>query len=211
MKNITNKDQTIIILDWDDTLFPTNWVLRNGINLSKSDARDQFIVYFQELDDALYRLLKLLMNHGKVIIITHAMPIWIELSSIVLAKTCNILKKLKVVSARKKYQFKTENAMHWKTLAFQSEVSNEFKNCDSINVISIGDAEYEYNALINLIDWNHKCNKLLKSIRFMKNPSHDILIDQIETLIKAVPMICKKYEHLDLKFDHFSNANRKKN
>ena len=83
---------TLIIMDWDDTLFPTNWVMKNGIDLQKADTRDQFIVYFQELDDVLSRLLKSLVVYGKVIIITNAMPEWIELSSIVLPKTCNILK-----------------------------------------------------------------------------------------------------------------------
>lgn len=210
MKNITDKSKTLIILDWDDTLFPTNWVLKNGINLTSANIRDQFVDYFQELDDVLSRLLKILTSHGKVMIITNAMPEWVELSSIVLPKTCHTLRKLKVVSARKNYQFTSDNTMDWKILAFRSEVSKEFKKSPHLNVVSIGDAEYEYNALISLIDWNSECEKLLKSIKFMKDPTHDILIDQVETLIKAVPAICKKNGHLDLKFDQHSNVKRKK-
>lgn len=209
MKNITDKSQTLIILDWDDTLFPTNWVQKNGINLAKADIRDQFIVYFQELDDVLSRLLKTLVGHGKVMIITNAMPEWVDLSSIVLPKTCHILRKLKVVSARKNYQFTSNNVMDWKILAFKNEVANEFRQCRSMNVISIGDAEYEYNALISLIEWNRKCEKLLKAVKFIKDPTHDVLIDQVETLIKAIPAICGRTDHLDLKFDQYSNVNKK--
>jgi hypothetical protein len=205
MKEI-NKQNTLIILDWDDTLFPTNWVMKNGINLINIDNKDQYIEYFRELDDVLYRLLKILMIHGKVVIITNAMPEWIKLSSLVLPKTYYILKKIKIVSARKNYQNITDKMMDWKTLAFRDEIKKEYIDCKYMHVISIGDAEYEYNALISLIKINHECQKLLKAIKFMKDPSHDILVDQVETLIKAVPSIVKKPTHLDLKFDHHSNV-----
>ena len=216
-----NRGNTLIILDWDDTLFPTDWALKNGIDLTQASARDQYVVYFQELDRVLSRLLTKLAKYGNVVIITNALPEWVKISSIVLPNTFAILRKTKIISARAKYCDMTENVMHWKELAFKSEIKNEFKHKKFLNIISIGDADYEYKALISLDSWDHSLQnkndqankvstrKILKSIRFMKNPSHDILVDQLEVLIHAIPEISNKNDHLDLKFDQFSRSRTK--
>ncbi len=67
------KKETLFILDWDDTLFPTNWIRQNGINLTVSSTRDQYIIYFQELDRVLSKFLKKVISLGKVIIVTNAL------------------------------------------------------------------------------------------------------------------------------------------
>jgi len=208
-KNIS-KQHTLIILDWDDTLFPTNWVFRNGINLLVSSDRQQYIVYFQELDRVLAKLLIKLSKYGKIIIVTNALPEWIKTSSIVLPKTYNILKQLRIISARALYQQFSSNMMDWKEMAFKNEIADEYKNQKFINIISIGDAEYEYKALISLDKWDNDTKKILKSVRFMRYPSHDLLVDQLEVLMTAIPEIICKNNHLDLKFDQFSSIQRKK-
>lgn len=77
-----------------------------------------------------------------------------------------------------------------------------------MNIISVGDAEYEYQALIALNNRKKEIKKYLKSVRFVKNPTHDILIDQLEVLNDAIPDVWQKYNHLDLKFDHVSNRKK---
>jgi hypothetical protein len=204
------KKNTIIILDWDDTLFPTYWISKNKINIAQSSTRDKYIVYFQELDRVLSKLLNKLSTYGKIIIVTNALPEWVKISSIVLPNTYLFLKNTKIVSARAKYQKYGSSPMQWKEYAFKYEITNELKKNNFINVISIGDAEYEYRALIslNFIDINK--HKLLKSIRFMKYPTHDILIDQLEVLFNVIPEISMNQTHMDLKFDKFSNFNQNK-
>ena len=49
------KQTTLIILDWDDTLFPTNWVMKRKINLLNTSERYQYTDYFQELDRVLFK------------------------------------------------------------------------------------------------------------------------------------------------------------
>lgn len=202
------KHKTLFILDWDDTCFPTGWVMRNNINLITSSTRDQYIIYFQELDRALSKLLNTTMSLGRVIIVTNALPDWITMSSVVLPQTYNLLRKVKVVSARGIYKNKTSTMMDWKIMAFRDIIDEEFSNLSLMNVISVGDAEYEYQALIALNKQNLRTKKYLKSIRFMKDPTHDILIDQLGVLNDAISEIWNKYEHLDLKFDHFSNIRK---
>lgn len=211
MNNSTiTKNHTLIILDWDDTLFPTNWVLRNDINLMTPNSRNQYIVHFQELDRVLSKLLIKLTKYGKVVIITNALPEWIKVSSIVLPNTNNIIKKLKVVSARGMYQQFSSKMMDWKEMAFKNEIINEFNHHGFVNVISIGDAEYEYKALISLNKWKPTIKKALKSIRFMKDPSHDLLVDQLEVIIHAIPEIVSRESHLDLRLNQYSHVKKYK-
>lgn len=205
------KYKTLFILDWDDTLFPTNWVIKNGINLMNSSTREQYTTYFQELDRVLSVFLKTITTIGKVIIVTNALLDWIHVSSIVLPKTYTLLKKIKIVSARGTYRDKSSNIMDWKTMAFHDVVDEEFSDDSLMHVISVGDAEYEYQALIALNKLkSNETKKYLKSVRFIKNPSHDTLIEQLEVLNYAIPDVWLKKNHLDLLFDTHISINKRK-
>lgn len=196
---ITRKS-TLIILDWDDTLFPTTWITRNNIDLANPYSRERHIVYFTDLDSALVRVFNVLIKYGKVVIVTNAMPEWVRISSSILPRTHKILSKIKIVSARKSYQEINPDSMSWKTMAFVDELSKEMKEKQINNVISVGDAEYEYQALINLYKNDRRGTKIMKSIRFMKDPTQDVLLDQLDVLQHAISKICGKNKHLDLKF-----------
>ena len=67
-----------------------------------------------------------------------------------------------------------------------------------LNVVSIGDAEHEFYALTDLYGM-HK-NRHLKTVRFIKEPSFDILIDQLEVLDKVIDKVVSNQGHLDLVF-----------
>lgn len=211
VKSNIAKKNTLFILDWDDTLFPTNWVIKNGINLMNSNTREQYVVYFQELDRVLYAFLKNIILIGKVVIVTNALLDWINISSIVLPKTFVLLTKIKIVSARGSYKHKSNNIMDWKIMAFHDVVDDEFNDKSLMHVISIGDAEYEYQALIALNQMKKTGDKkYLKSVRFIKNPSHDLLIEQLEMLNIAIPDIWQRKKHLDLLFDTHSSIEQSK-
>lgn len=202
------KHKTLFILDWDDTLFPTKWTIENNINLMIPSKRDQYLVYFQELDRVLSSFLKTVTKLGKVVIVTNALIDWINISSVVLPQTYQLLRKVQIVSARGNYRHISSDMMDWKIMAFRDLIDDEFKNSSLMNIISVGDAEYEYQALIALNNRKKQVKKYLKAVRFMKHPTHDILIDQLEVLSDAIPHVWKKNDHLDLKFDHFSHVNK---
>jgi len=193
MNNIINKNNTLIILDWDDTLFPTSWFIQNNIDLNESYMKNLYISYFIELDNVLYKLLKKLIILGDVMIITNALIEWINTSSSVLPKTKKIIEKITVISARKNYQCYFPNMTDWKKQAFKVAKSHNY-----INVISVGDAHYEYNALIELYNNDHAT--LLKSIKFINDPEYHVVIDQLNVIYDIIPKICNITEHLDLKF-----------
>ena len=148
-----NKNSTLIILDWDDTLFPTSWVNKNNINIMNKNDIQIYKKYFEKVDIYLYKFLNLITNYGDVIIITNALLNWIEISSKILPRTYSLLKKknnIKIVSARGEYSSVTDDLMEWKKMAFQNELVKKTREKKINNIISIGDAEYEYFALLNL-------------------------------------------------------------
>src|SRR5207253_2713422 len=103
------------------------------------------------------------------IIVTNAMPSWINDSVSVLPKTAQIISSVKILSARQLYQSEYNDMMEWKKHTFKQALNKEINNNKILNIISIGDADYEYRALIDLYNWNHSNKKILKSIRLIHN------------------------------------------
>jgi hypothetical protein len=88
----------------------------------------------------------------------------------------------------------------WKKMAFKREVELLSKNKKINNIISIGDAVYEYNALINLYNNDKNNYRLLKAIKFKSYPDIYEIDEQIDTLNDNIINICIKPSHLDLYF-----------
>jgi len=201
--NINNKS-TLIILDWDDTLFPTSWVNKNNIEIM-NNSKFIYKKYFENIDLSLIKLLKILVECGDVIIITNALLNWIDISSRILPVTNKFLKtinNIKIVSARGEYSSISDDLMDWKKMAFQNELSKKTKTQKINNIISIGDAEYEYHALLNLYRGEPHNYRLLKSVKFLKYPNNNQILEQINIMNNAVEKVCTHPGHLDL---HISN------
>ena len=197
-----NKNSTLIILDWDDTLFPTSWVNKNNINIMNKNDIQIYKKYFEKVDIYLYKFLNLITNYGDVIIITNALLNWIEISSKILPRTYSLLKKknnIKIVSARGEYSSVTDDLMEWKKMAFQNELVKKTREKKINNIISIGDAEYEYFALLNLYHGEPDNYRLLKSVKFIKYPNNNEILEQIVIINNAILNICTHRGHLDLK------------
>lgn len=197
--------KTVIIFDWDDTLFPTTWLTDNGIDLSDQNTQNKFIVYFSKLDMLLYNLLINCLNYGSIFIVTNASAKWINTSMVMLPNTKKIISKnmnINIISARDMHQEDYPNKIDiWKKLTFQNITLNNLNKYKYQHIISIGDAEYEYNALTDL--FNHASvtkERLLKTIKLLRNPSFDSLVDQLEVLNIHIDKIIKKNNHMDLKF-----------
>lgn len=206
----------IFIIDWDDTLFPTSWVNKNMINMNDVESVLNYKLYFIELDKAILSFLSLLSGNNKngnnIYIVTNANLKWIHSCLNRLSNTKDFVLKnnIKIISARDMYSVKTTSPTLWKINAFKDvlndvilKMKDDVKSTTFLNVISIGDADYEYQALINL-DTHFKTkigiNYLLKSIKFIEKPNFLIVIEQIEETGKNFETIVKKIGYIDLKF-----------
>lgn len=188
-------NKNIIILDWDDTLFPTTWVNMNKLKLDKTN-----ITTFSNLDGLLIKLLNNLKKLGDVIIITNAMIIWINTCLKVLPKTKAILNKynIGIISAREDYRKVTNDPTEWKIRSFKQNINKKYTN-----IISIGDSLSEYMALVNLFKTTENKNKIYKTIKFINNCrtcDKVIIKDQVDILNKNIESIVKKQQNLDLVF-----------
>jgi hypothetical protein len=192
--------KTLIIFDWDDTLFPTSWLSSNYINLNSQSDCTLHASTFAKLDNKIYSLLNFCLKYGEVLIITNALLSWVYLSSTVLPKTFNIMRYVKLISARQQASEISSSINNWKIITFTKEYNLRQSDYSDVvyNIISIGDAEYEYNALVNL----HKLSKknLLKSVKLCDNPSLDTVHEQIELLKKNIHKLVTEKRHIDWKF-----------
>lgn len=200
-ENINN--ETLIILDWDDTLFPTTWMLKNTSEISRNNFKKKYVQYLSNLDNVLSNVMLKLLKCGQVIIISNAMPEWLNISASMLPNTHTILKKyVDVISARDNYQKLYNDMGKWKEEAFKDAFIKRVNNKKIHNIISIGDAEYEYHALIKLYNYNNdNVRRYLKTIRFIHSPSYSTILDQLNELNKSIVDICKSQKHRDIKFN----------
>ena len=130
-----------------------------------------------------------------------------------------VSKNIRIVSARDSYSYNSNSPTEWKILTFQdiiediiNKINKNMKPNTIINIISIGDAMYEYIALLNLdnfiksyienknIGEKKKFNYLLKNIKFIEKPDFNFIIDQMQILHKNSTDIINRLEFIDLKF-----------
>ena len=103
---------------------------------------------------------------------------------------------ISIISARDNYS-DMYDISEWKTLAFRDNILKYVTWANQI--ISIGDDNYEYNALLSLRKYINS-EKLLKNIRLVKNPSFETLTDQIDVITKSLYDVFDHKYHLDLNF-----------
>ena len=192
-----SKARTLILIDWDDTLFPSSWNMYNKINLNSESDKIKYLGDFQKLDFQLAQTLNRISRYGKIIIITNALLDWIKLTLTVLPKTSQMLENIEIISARERQQ-NTNPIIMWKTKTFIDVIKN---NSNVNNIISLGDADYEYKALINLFNDITIPHKYLKYIKFIKSNNFETAIEQIIFIRKEIKEICKKKRHIDLTFE----------
>lgn len=203
--SLNNKITNITIIDWDDTLFPTNWVTKNKVDMNNKEHINSYRVYFLELDKTISTFLNNLSKQSSIYIITNASITWIELCLKSLPKTYQIIQEnnIEIISARDKNTSFNINPSEWKIYTFQDIFLDSLTNKNDIiyNIMSIGDAMYEYNALLVLGNKlnNRGINNNLKSIKFKDKPEFDIIIEQMILIDKNIDNIIKINDFIDIK------------
>jgi len=264
--------KNIIFIDWDDTLFPTSWINNNKIDCTNKEDINKYKLFFLELDKSITNLLEIITdnNNNLVYIVTNANKKWVEICLSVLPKTSSIIKKdVIIISAKDKYNQKTNSIVDWKILTFKDVINDVYINnmsdslnqniSDSLNqnmyapitmtepihiirsngsnsingsngingsnsinglnginqfignIISIGDSNYEYTALVKLYEYlknngfklyntSKKKEKefLLKNIKLIDKPEFDILINELYALKKNINIIIEQKDIVDV-------------
>jgi len=172
----------LIIFDWDDTLFPTTWVLSHGFLKTDKAANSQQQRLLARLAWHVERTLKTAAQHGRVVIVTNAKQGWIESTcQQFMPSVFNLLGK--TVSARSTYEGQDFTPCEWKRLAFVRETELLYDqpiDSQHQNIVSVGDSFHELHALKAMTEGVH--NVCGKAVKFLQSPSIMELIEQHEKL-----------------------------
>ena len=178
---------TQIILDWDDTLFPTAYTLlnlKNGINSSLLLCDNEWSRLSELSNMVLYVLLMFVQYFGaeNIIIVTNARMDWFNQSCQIYNKLYGEIKNIllnkyaiPIISAHDSYS-------RQKSAAFMDILQHKYH----INkVLCFGDSNEEYDAIHNV------CNALnmrerqqinYYRFKFIQSPSVDAMIKQLQVI-----------------------------
>jgi len=182
--------ESLIIFDWDDTLFPTSWMqdhaLLQACEADRPFSKEQVSQLGMMAARARLTLEKA-MKIGKVVIVTNAEEGWVEHScNVFLPSLASLLESIDIVSARSNYGKYWDNPTEWKRLAFAFEVDRHYgSKCNGHrrNILSLGDSLHELNALMFVTKGIP--NSCGKSVKFMEWPCISQLIEQHEILAET--------------------------
>ena len=177
-RNLKNSYNSLIIFDWDDTLFCTTQIAKIN-NLNQNQMSKIQINKFLKLENEVKKILQNSIKNAKTYIITNSEPGWVEFScKTFFPSLIDLLSQINIISARGLYENKFPNDSYmWKMNTFNDIVNLYDQNLLS-NIMCIGDSFLEINAGKNLS--NQFKNAFIKTIKFKEAPTIDELIMEIK-------------------------------
>jgi len=181
---------TLIIFDWDDTLFPTTWaqglgLLKDLTSIPTEEARQTLA----EISESVSALLRQAQMHGLVIIVTNGVEGWVELTCRRFMPSCrSLFDTIPIVSARSTHELYTACPIEWKKRTFHAERG------PATNIVSIGDSECERQAIASLLG----PGRTVKSLKLDDSPSPEKLQAQLVMLRKIMDGIVLHTANIDI-------------
>ena len=201
--NVRNIYNSLIIFDWDDTLFPTSFFAKNGYfseNTFLAEKEDKFFQRINKLEKAVIDLLNLALSKGDVYIITNAQSGWVEYSSNIFYPNLHkIMDKIKIISARGEWEDIFPNDIkQWKMKSF-SNLRNNFDDKLVTNIICLGDSMLEIEAGRFLAN----CFKeaFIKTVKFKEAPKPDELNKQLILVTNQFNIIHSSIKNLTIRVE----------
>ena len=177
-RNIKNSYNSLIIFDWDDTLFCTSQIAKNNY-LNQNQISKIQKNKILKLENEVKKILQNSIKNGETYIITNSEPGWVEFScKKFFPSIIDLLDQINIISARGLYENQCPNDSYmWKMNTFNDIVNLYDQNLLS-NIICIGDSFLEIQAGKNLS--NQFKNVFIKTIKFKEEPTIDELIMEIK-------------------------------
>jgi hypothetical protein len=192
--------QTVLIFDWDDTIFPTAVHLRSkAANGSPIDN-----IALHKLCQAVIELLNISQDLGHCVIITSSLRPWVRASAWETYKNRDlktILEEMSIVYSQEGVDKKVLQAhlddigeadrsdarlTYAKAKAMERSLSSFYSQYEGqswSNVISLGDSDYEHNAIKQVIsdrpDYMQSKPCHLKRIKLKQGPTLDELLKEV--------------------------------
>jgi len=179
-----DKQETMLIFDWDDTILPTSWLERIHALSAASPLRPEVQRHMTALCGVVSQTLTLATSMGTTIIITNSAPGWVD-------QSCQLFMP-QIINQVRSFQI-CPKPMHapltFKITAFRREC-RAFKN-----VVSVGDGNAERTASLRLQQGPERKNnpnptgaeipdsqRRVKSVKLIELPTCQQLIAEHEML-----------------------------
>jgi len=215
-------DQTIIIFDWDDTLMPSSWIRDSPLVDEAGRLRDT-----AEADPAIQRqlhifveqvlcVLALALDLGKVVIVTNARRPWVDMScrtflpeARALMRRVPVFYGLELLQAQKSRQRREApvNLTETKVMAMQQAVTKFYSRYDNQswkNVVSIGDAFFEHDAIRQVVrerpEYTNDRKCRTKTVKLLDAPTIGGLEVQLKILASWLTKIVEVDDDVSLDF-----------
>jgi hypothetical protein len=191
----------LIFIDWDDTLFPTDWIHTTDAVLNNPTT--ELISMFHNLDVLVTDMILKMMFLGDVLVVTNGSNGWINQCLNVLPTFKELIDHgaIKITSARDLFELEHDKEQ-WKRLTFKMFFNEHISDTKGDHhILSFGDSTDEHEAVLELKSYNvvQDQNRIVKSIRFKKYPDLNQLVSQLETVRMLYEDIIHKNE------DHIFN------
>lgn len=190
--------QSLILLDWDDTLLPTTECVHvRGLDLEGELCGDIAEALSQHAKAASALLQEARDLADRVVVVTNSGKGWVEASCRAWMPTLlPQLSQCKVVSARSSWEpFGVISPAGWKAHAFNEEISSfyaRYKHQSWKNIVSIGDTIYEHEALGRVVRIAPPCNARGRSccrskcVKLLEQPSVNQLTQEAKLLCESL-------------------------
>jgi hypothetical protein len=138
--------KTVIVWDWDDTLFPTSFFRK----IEEEEVYEKSMSMLNQIADVCQKttqILKLsLIEADFVYIISNGSIPWLEDSFQYVPDFYKLRERIEIISAKELYSRKSKFYAEWKIMAFESvlrKVSIAASTTRLINFFSVGDSEID--------------------------------------------------------------------
>lgn len=209
-------NQTIIIFDWDDTLCPSTTCMRQyGLSVLGAPPTGELAASLAEIAKEAKLLIEAAAELAeKVVVVTNAEEGWVDLSCKAwLPDLLETIDKCEVASARSTWEPRgVTSPAGWKARTFEDVIEkfySRYQHQSWKNIISIGDAPHEREALARVVRWapggnGKRCRS--KSVKFVLRPSIEQLCRELQMLRDSIKEIVWHDDDLDLHFSAESLA-----
>lgn len=196
--------QTLLIFDWDDTLFPTSFIC--SMDPSKLQNDSHIRASLHKLDKLVSRLLQKSLRVGIAFIVTNAMKEWVENSSKTYLPITHELintNRILVISAREDYEsLYPKDQRQWKFESFL-DLKEILQPSVPTNIICVGDSDIEHEAALNIC--KNLDQAIVKTIKLKQQPRIEELAKQHAAILEKFESIYTTLRSLTIKLERKSN------
>jgi hypothetical protein len=197
-----NNQNTLIFLDFDDTIFPTTWFLSLGLTIDSTyEEIKPYTKLFNDFEEHVITFLTALLTQGDVHIVTNSIDIWFNaIVNKYLPRLKEYFKYLTIIHSRMLYEHHNVNCpMTWKKVAFEKQIEMSrawFGN--RYNIISIGDSNDERRAI--MLATSIMPHSYVKCIKMIGRPTIIDLRKELGSIVKSIEKVCviKKSLNIEL-------------